>query len=111
MQETQEIIHFTPAALHKVTELLSTAEAGMDGFRLEIYDGGCSGKSYETKVDNYKDNDLVQNSHSMKFYIDPKSAIYLNGMMLDCDEDGEFKFTNPNASSCCDCGKSFSVEQ
>lgn len=83
--------------------------------RVGVRQGGCSGLSYmmdfET-VDQIKDNDEVFDYDGFKVICDPKSMLYLYGLVLDYSDaliGGGFQFTNPNASQSCGCGKSFSA--
>lgn len=79
--------------------------------RLAVVDGGCSG--YEYKINITKDSnpdDLVVDEDKVLFYIDPKSAPLLEGIVIDFVEsltEAGFKFINPNATEACGCGKSF----
>jgi iron-sulfur cluster assembly protein len=75
--------------------------------------GGCSGFSYildltETK----KDTDEVFEQHGVRIICDPKSLLYLAGVTVDFKDEimgRGFVFQNPNASSTCGCGSSFSA--
>ncbi len=82
------------------------------GLRLRVVGGGCSGLSYEMKVDTRREHDHVQEEGGVRVIVDPKSAIYLKGTTLDF-QDGlngrGFVFTNPNARNTCGCGESFSA--
>lgn len=81
------------------------------GIRLAVKDGGCNGYEYDIKVaDAPGPNDQVVQSGSLRVFIDPVSAPVLNGVVVDYIDgllESGFKFTNPNATDTCGCGKSF----
>lgn len=109
-----EIVTLTNTAEKQVLDLLSKESKSTDrfGLRLAIKGGGCSGLSYDLKFDEIKDQDLIQEANGFKVFVDPKSAIYLKGMLVDFDDGltGKgFTFSNPNATNTCGCGESFSV--
>ncbi|HMO23472.1 MAG TPA: iron-sulfur cluster assembly accessory protein [Candidatus Melainabacteria bacterium] len=98
-------------AAEQVKTLLAEEE-GKQGLRLEIRGGGCSGMSYGLSFDNQQEKDHVIETHGIKVFIDPKSAIYLKGTVLDYHSGLEgkgFVIKNPQAKSSCGCGNSFSV--
>jgi iron-sulfur cluster assembly accessory protein len=81
------------------------------GLRIKVIGGGCSGLRYNLLFDDkVSENDLVMEFEGVEIIIDENSASYLQGSKLDyldtLNESG-FKFTNPNATSCCGCGESF----
>jgi len=99
-------------------------EAG--GLRLGITGGGCSGLSYNIRFDSqprerdrvysfsqqHLDAALPGDSPAFRIFIDPKSFIYLHGMILDYEETlmrQGFNFINPNSTKSCGCGSSFSA--
>jgi len=105
------VVSVTEEAAQEVKRLL-TQETGKTGLRLEVNGGGCSGMSYGLSFDNQQENDNVVESHGIKVFIDPKSAIYLKGTQLDFQSGLEgkgFMIKNPQAKGNCGCGKSFSV--
>ena len=82
--------------------------------RLGVEGGGCSGFSYAMNFDEEgpTDKDEVLNLDGIKFYVDRKSVLYLEGIIVDFHEDlmqRGFVFKNPNATGTCGCGQSFSV--
>jgi len=83
--------------------------------RVGVRQGGCSGMSYVMDFENLsqiRDNDEVFEYEGFKIICDPKSLLYLYGLMLDYSNaliGGGFQFTNPNAAQTCGCGKSFGV--
>ncbi len=109
--KTPTVVSVTEAAADQVKKLL-LEEPGKTGLRLEIRGGGCSGMSYGLSFDNAQENDHVTEAHGVKVFVDPKSAIYLKGTMLDYQaglEGKGFVIKNPQAKNSCGCGSSFSV--
>ena len=83
------------------------------GLRVGVKGGGCSGFSYTLGFDDkINPTDQVTTESGVTIYCDPKSFLYLNGTMVDFEDNlmsRGFKFTNPQASKSCGCGESFSV--
>ncbi|HUH62262.1 MAG TPA: iron-sulfur cluster assembly accessory protein [Terracidiphilus sp.] len=83
------------------------------GLRLGVMGGGCSGLSYSIKFDTHpRERDRVFEFDGVRIFVDPKSFVYLHGMMLDYEETlmrQGFNFINPNSSRSCGCGSSFST--
>ena len=81
--------------------------------RLAVTGGGCSGLSYNFALDETRmDDDLLVEEGGAKILIDPVSLDFLAGSEIDFTDDlmGQaFKVNNPNATSSCGCGTSFSV--
>ncbi|MEB3216747.1 MAG: iron-sulfur cluster assembly accessory protein [Nostocales cyanobacterium 94392] len=81
------------------------------GVRVSVKDGGCNGYEYAMNITSkLSDDDLVVQQHDITIYVDAKSAPLLQGMVIDFIEgmmESGFKFTNPNATDTCGCGKSF----
>jgi len=90
-------------------EGISPAEGGL---RLGVQGGGCSGLSYNIRFDTQpRERDRVFQFEDVRVFVDPKSFIYLHGMILDYEETlmhRGFVFQNPNAKKSCGCGSSFS---
>ena len=82
------------------------------GLRLGVQGGGCSGLTYNVRFDSKaRTRDRVYDYDGVHVFVDPKSYIYLKGMVLDWEEtllQRQFVFKNPNASKSCGCGTSFS---
>ena len=103
----------TEKAAAKVTSLI--AEEGDDRLmlRLSVSGGGCSGFSYGFSLDADSTNDdKVFEFHGVKLVIDDMSLDLLGGSQIDYVDDlmaASFRITNPNASSTCGCGTSFSL--
>lgn len=106
-------IEFTPNAARRVTALKQ--EEGNDALKLRVYitGGGCSGFQYGFNFDeNINDGDLVVETNGVQLVVDPMSVQYLMGARVDYVENLEgarFVVENPNASTTCGCGSSFSV--
>ncbi len=83
--------------------------------RVGVRQGGCSGMSYMMDFQDpseINEGDQVFDYDGFQIVCDPKSILYLYGLMLDYSDamiGGGFQFTNPNASQTCGCGKSFGV--
>ena len=109
-------VEVTPRAVARirtamVKEGISPAEGGL---RLGILGGGCSGLSYTIRFDTQpRERDRVFTyGGDVRVFIDPKSFIYLNGMVLDYEETlmrQGFNFINPNSKKSCGCGSSFTA--
>jgi iron-sulfur cluster assembly protein len=84
-----------------------------EGLRLGVRTSGCSGKAYVLEfVDTIQPDEVVFESHGVKVIVDPKSLLFLDGMVLDYTREGlneGFKFDNPNVKGECGCGESFTV--
>ena len=81
--------------------------------RVGVKGGGCSGFSYSLDLSETKsENDEVSQQHGIDVLCDSKSMLYLDGTTVDFKDElmgRGFVFTNPNATSSCGCGSSFSV--
>ncbi len=103
------MIEVTSKAVEKIREILAKQQGG--GLRLAVVGGGCSGLTYQFKLDQRpRTNDNVFEYDGVKIFIDPKSYVYLEGLTLDYKESlmhSGFTFQNPNAKKTCSCGTSF----
>ncbi len=106
-------IIFSDSAAQKVGSLIT--EEGNDNLKLRVYitGGGCSGFQYGFTFDEEvaEDDTQVVNDGVMVL-VDSMSIQYLNGAEIDYKEDlsgSQFVIRNPNASTTCGCGSSFSV--
>tara|TARA_Y100001970_G_scaffold122113_1_gene151362 strand:- start:4388 stop:4729 length:342 start_codon:yes stop_codon:yes gene_type:complete len=106
-------LNFTEAAATKVSKLIS--EEGNPELKLRVYisGGGCSGFQYGFTFDeSFQDGDTEIIKKGVSLLIDPMSVQYLKGAEIDYKEDlsgSQFIIKNPNASTTCGCGSSFSV--
>jgi iron-sulfur cluster assembly accessory protein len=99
-------------AAKRIAAILAT-EPAPAMLRLAVTGGGCSGFQYNFAIDEARmDDDLVIERDGAKILIDPVSLDFLAGSEIDFTDDliGQaFKVINPNATSSCGCGTSFSV--
>ena len=104
---------FTDSAAAKVADLI--AEEGNPDLKLRVFvqGGGCSGFQYGFTFDEVQnDDDAVMQKNGVTLLIDPMSYQYLIGAEIDYTEGlegAQFVIKNPNASSTCGCGSSFTV--
>lgn len=104
---------FSDAAAVKVRELI--AEEGEEGLMLRVFitGGGCSGFQYGfTFEESIGEGDTVVENQGVKLLVDPLSYQYLVGSEIDYSEGlegAQFVIHNPNATTTCGCGSSFSV--
>lgn len=109
---SERLVKLTEPASRKVNALLSKEEPGRV-LRIKISGGGCNGLSYKIDfVNKFRAGDIVVESSGAQIVVDSKSALYLRGTTLNFSDammGGGFKFENPNATSSCSCGESFSV--
>src|SRR5579871_6545037 len=128
-QETgKKGIQITEKALKRIR--VAMAKEGVSpeqgGLRVGIQGGGCSGLSYNIRFDSQpRERDRVYtfgagiqtsgdptNGAPIRIFVDPKSFIYLHGMVLDFEETlmrQGFNFINPNSTKSCGCGSSFTA--
>ena len=102
----------TDSAAAKVKELLDQENDESLALRVAVRPGGCSGFSYGMVLDEVGEGDEVFEQGGVKVIIDPMSLRYLDGAQVDYKDDlmgGGFAIKNPNATSTCGCGHSFSA--
>ncbi len=106
-------LNFTDAAANKVKALITEEENANLKLRVYITGGGCSGFQYGFTFDEkVNDGDLTIENAGVNLVVDPMSLQYLIGATVDYTEGLEgsrFVVQNPNASSTCGCGSSFSI--
>lgn len=113
MNTTQDPIIFTDSAAAKVSELI--AEEGNANLKLRVYvqGGGCSGFQYGFTFDEVINEDDTQvEKNGVTVLIDSMSIQYLTGAEIDYKDDlsgAQFVIRNPNATTTCGCGSSFSA--
>ena len=104
---------FSDAAATKVSELLREEDNPNLKLRVFISGGGCSGFQYGFTFDeNVEDGDTMIEKGGVTLLVDPMSVQYLMGAEIDYREDlegAQFVIRNPNATTTCGCGSSFSV--
>ena len=109
------MINVSPTAATKINELLSEEGKAGSGLRVFVQGGGCSGFQYGLMIEENGQGagDQVYESNGVKLFIDPISIRYLQGAEVDFVDTitgGGFTIKNPNATSTCGCGSSFTVD-
>ena len=109
----ERLINVTEKAARRLASLLEQKGNPGGALRLKVIGGGCSGLQYVMDlVDGPKERDILVPTQNVHLVVDPKSALFVSGSVLDYSEDlqkGGFKVTNPNAVAHCSCGESFAV--
>ncbi|MBD2137925.1 iron-sulfur cluster assembly accessory protein [Anabaena sp. FACHB-1237] len=105
-------VQLTEKAEFKLRGLLRSSNTETNkAIRISVKDGGCNGYEYGLEITSKPQaDDLITQQGNVTIYIDAKSAPLLTGVVIDFVEgvmDSGFKFTNPNATDTCGCGKSF----
>ena len=109
------MINVSEMAATKITELLTEENKNGSGLRVFVQGGGCSGFQYGIMIEENGQGagDQVYESHGVKLYVDPISIRYLGNAEVDFVDNttgGGFTIKNPNATSTCGCGQSFTTE-
>ena len=108
-----EPLEFTEDAAMKVKELIEEEENPELKLRVFVRGGGCSGFQYGFTFDEEQQlDDMSVDREGVRLVIDPMSFQYLVGAKIDYRDDLEgarFIINNPNASTTCGCGSSFSA--
>ncbi len=106
-------IGFTDAAANKLKSLIAEEKNPNLKLRVFVNGGGCSGFQYGFEFDeNANDDDIKVEKSGVTMVIDAMSAQYLGGATVDYEdglEGSRFVINNPNATSTCGCGSSFSI--
>lgn len=100
----------TVRAFERLAEI--GAQAQGKALRVAVEGGGCSGFQYEIDLDAVKDDDLILKGNGECVVIDSVSLPFLASAVIDFSEEligARFVIDNPNASSSCGCGVSFSM--
>ena len=109
----ERLIKLTENASRRLRSLLEKQGRPEGALRIAVIGGGCSGLQYKMDlVDGPAPRDILVLSSNVRVVIDPKSALFVSGSLLDFSEDlqkGGFKVTNPNAVAHCSCGESFAA--
>lgn len=108
-------IKFTMAAINKIKEVISDEpDADKLALRIFIQGGGCSGFQYGFTLDeNVNEDDYVLTTEGVKIVVDAASHQLLAGAKVDYKKElmsEQFIITNPNATSTCGCGSSFTAD-
>jgi iron-sulfur cluster assembly protein len=112
----ESVIAISPAADTQIAKMLKKRGKGETGLRVGVKAGGCSGFEYVFGWEHAaKETDHVfVGPAGANVYVDPRSLRVLDGTTLDYDTSllsKGFIFNNPNATSVCGCGASFSIER
>jgi iron-sulfur cluster assembly accessory protein len=107
------MITLTQNAQTAISRFIKGAETPVQGLRISVTGGGCSGMQYGLALEEApnKDDTIIE-VEGVRLFVDPYSAPMLNGVtvdFLDSMEGSGFKFDNPNATASCGCGNSFSA--
>ena len=106
-------VSFTEGAMAEIKKLIDQQEIGADfGLRVGVEGGGCAGMNYVLGFDQIKDGDQEFEIDGIRLLMNKAHGLYLAGMQIDFQHGLNargFTFNNPNASSTCGCGTSFSV--
>jgi iron-sulfur cluster assembly accessory protein len=109
----ERLIKVTENASRKLNSILEKQGRPTGALRVAVIGGGCSGLQYKMDlVDGPANRDILVESSNVRVVVDPKSALFVSGSLLDFSEDlqkGGFKVTNPNAVAHCSCGESFAA--
>lgn len=104
---------FTDAAARKVADLISAEGNPQLMLRVFVQGGGCSGLQYGFEFDEQlQEGDTCVENQGVRLLIDPMSVNYLGGAEIDFRDglDGaQFVIRNPNATTTCGCGSSFTT--
>lgn len=106
-------VTLTTGAIKELKKLIDQQELTQEyGLRLGVEGGGCSGMNYILGFDQKKEGDTEYQIEGIRVFMNKAHGLYLAGMEVDfqngLDARG-FTFNNPNATSTCGCGSSFSA--
>jgi len=107
-------MHLPPKVTDRAFDRLAEIGAGAKGqaLRVAVEGGGCSGFQYDIRLDAPAEDDLVLEQSGERVIVDEVSLPFLAGATIDFSEEligARFVIENPNASSSCGCGTSFSM--
>ncbi len=108
-------INLSDTATKEIKSIIDSQELDAETVKLRVgvKGGGCSGFSYLLDLtETQRDNDEEFEVEGLRVVCDPKSYLYLNGTNIDFKDEvmgRGFVFNNPNATSTCGCGSSFSA--
>lgn len=113
LPKTEPTFTITQNTVERVKKLVERDGRKNAFLRFSVVSGGCSGYSYDFKVDNnVNDDDVVIESDGVKVVTDAMSIQLIGGSVLDYIDDAsgsKFEVKNPNASHGCGCGSSFGI--
>lgn len=106
-------VKLTNGAVAELKKLKEQQEIGDTfGLRIGVEGGGCAGMNYILGFDQKKDGDAEYDIEGIRIFMNSAHGLYLAGMEIDFENGLNargFTFNNPNASSTCGCGTSFSA--
>lgn len=107
-------MNLPPKVTNRAFDRLAEIGAGDDGkaLRVAVEGGGCSGFQYDIRLDAPAEEDLVLENAGQRVVVDPVSLPFLAGAVIDFSDEligARFVIENPNATSSCGCGTSFSM--
>jgi iron-sulfur cluster assembly accessory protein len=109
---TPSVLQLTEGSINKILTLSETEESQIN-LRVYVTGGGCSGFQYGFSFDKLIDEeDTCITNSGASLVVDPLSLQYLSGSTIDYIEDltgSKFIIKNPNATTTCGCGESFSI--
>jgi iron-sulfur cluster insertion protein len=109
---TKPAVRVTERAFARLAEI-AEASGEDKALRVAVLGGGCSGFSYEFALEDAPlDGDTVIEHAGRRVFIDPESLPFLAGSVVDFKDEligARFAVENPNATSTCGCGTSFSI--
>lgn len=112
MTQSQQKLNITPRAAKHVQQVLQTSDTSKM-MRVRVDSGGCSGFQYVFDFDEVvNEDDLIFEENGVKIVVDEVSINFLEGAEIDFVEEligSYFKINNPNATTSCGCGSSFTV--
>lgn len=107
-------MNLPPKVTERAYDRLAEINAGKDpvALRVAVSGGGCSGFQYDIRLDKPEDDDLVLEKRGQRVVVDPVSLPFLANAVIDFTDEligARFVIENPNATSSCGCGTSFSM--
>jgi iron-sulfur cluster assembly accessory protein len=115
LQQPEVAVVVTAGATAEVMRFMEAEGVSPEigGLRVSVQPGGCSGFKYGLLIeDQAADDDLIVEQGSFRVFVDPFSAQYISGVIIDYTSSMQgsgFTFKNPNATCGCGCGSSFSA--
>lgn len=107
------MITITDSAKYKIQDIIAEENNPKLKLRMFVQGGGCSGFTYGFTLDeDQNDDDFTLEAGSVNVIVDSMSAMYIQDATIDYVEtlmESSFKITNPNATTTCGCGSSFSI--
>ncbi|TVQ69925.1 MAG: iron-sulfur cluster assembly accessory protein [Balneolaceae bacterium] len=111
--KTEIPVSLTERAARQIKKIIEEEELPSGHIlRIAVKGGGCSGLSYSLGFDERTDNDEYYTTQGVDVIVDKRHILYLSGISVDFHDGLDargFVFNNPNATSTCGCGTSFSA--